>query len=211
MSDPLAEKFPSHSPYNYCLNDPLNLINDDGLAPNPPNFRKLWNQIKSDFKSDYKQVKSNIGNTISKLDKFLSGKGDKNDTSGGYDFRSNLKKEDDSSGKISKRSGSDTEIVDVTALDAISGFSDKLSNNKTKTLKDIAEKVKGGLGSGGNFDDAVNTTKQIIKESNIEQTKSSTQDSKDDYEVKPDKNTPGNNNWQLKKDLKKDEPRKKTE
>ena len=32
-TDPLAEKFPSYSPYNYCLNNPLNLVDPDGKWP----------------------------------------------------------------------------------------------------------------------------------------------------------------------------------
>ena len=32
-TDPLAEKFPSWSPYTYCLNNPLNLIDLDGREP----------------------------------------------------------------------------------------------------------------------------------------------------------------------------------
>ena len=33
--DPLAESFPSASPYNYCLNNPVNLVDPDGQLPIP--------------------------------------------------------------------------------------------------------------------------------------------------------------------------------
>ena len=31
--DPLADRFPSLCPYNYCFNNPLNLVDPDGRAP----------------------------------------------------------------------------------------------------------------------------------------------------------------------------------
>jgi len=34
--DPLASQFPSHSPYNFCLNNPVRLVDPDGRAPGNP-------------------------------------------------------------------------------------------------------------------------------------------------------------------------------
>src|SRR5690606_33182982 len=36
--DPEFAKFPSWSPYNYTLNNPINLIDPDGRSPKPPGW-----------------------------------------------------------------------------------------------------------------------------------------------------------------------------
>ena len=36
--DPLAEKFPNASPYNYCLGNPINLVDPDGREPVLPSY-----------------------------------------------------------------------------------------------------------------------------------------------------------------------------
>lgn len=49
--DPLAEKYPSISPYAYCANNPMNLVDPEGKI-----FRRLWKRntitIRSDIYTD---------------------------------------------------------------------------------------------------------------------------------------------------------------
>jgi len=46
--DPLADAFPSHSPYNYSLNNPTNLVDPDGMAVSSPIYDTEGNLLGTD-------------------------------------------------------------------------------------------------------------------------------------------------------------------
>jgi RHS repeat-associated protein len=66
--DPLAEKYPNYNPYNYCLNNPLNMVDQDGKAPDDIVFKdKKGNKLAT-----YKDGKKEITNITLPIDNFGS-------------------------------------------------------------------------------------------------------------------------------------------
>ena len=47
--DPLSEKYYNVSPYNYCLNNPIKLVDPDGKAPGPGDFFLKLDDAAKDF------------------------------------------------------------------------------------------------------------------------------------------------------------------
>lgn len=54
--DPLSEEFPSYSPYNFCLNNPMRLVDPTGMAPEDPGdlYNLAGAHIGNDGKNDNK-------------------------------------------------------------------------------------------------------------------------------------------------------------
>ena len=94
--DPLWAQFPSYSPCNYVLGDPVNLIDPDGMAPDPPKWvTSGLNFVQTSLTSLYSPTNFHEGMT-----KFRAGSNQMANASNAVEFVQGVKIQADGMGQM---------------------------------------------------------------------------------------------------------------